>query len=607
MTFFEKLQEKKVNLYFLSFINSRDFGSDNMKIDNEKLNEIRNSLNIVDVISSYIPLSMKGKNYFGVCPFHDDHSPSMSVSSEKQIYTCFSCRATGNVFKFIQDYENISFMESVKKCADMAGISVDISGYKANNKYQDLYDIYELSQKFYQNNINTELGKKAREYLHGRNIDDSIIKEFGIGLSLNEKDSLTKLLKSKKYSDDLLIRSGLVNENDYVLNDVYRNRIMFPMYDLNGKIIGYNGRVYNGETENKYINSKETEIFKKRELLYNYHRAKEECRKQKYVIIMEGPMDVIRASTVGINNCVAALGTAFGKEQAMLIRKLSDNVILCFDGDDAGLKATKGAIVELSKIGITPKIVRLEDNSDPDEYIIKHGKDGFLNKINNAMNIMQFKEILLKNEYNLDDTLELSKYVNKMISEIDNIDDDVLREVSINKLSNETGVSIETINSKLTKKETVEIIEEKKEKVKLDKYVKSEMYILYYMLNEANAIKMYEKKITHMPTEKYRQLAFQIDYFYKENGYINVADFITFLKDDNDSIKTLGEITALDLSLDDYKDKMEDYLENIRKYNEKEQKNIYKSKMKLESDYDKKLKLAKKRLDIKLRSEENDR
>lgn len=607
MTFFEKLQEKKVNLYFLSFINSRDFGSDNMKIDNEKLNEIRNSLNIVDVISSYIPLSMKGKNYFGVCPFHDDHSPSMSVSSEKQIYTCFSCGATGNVFKFIQDYENISFMESVKKCADMAGISVDISGYKANNKYQDLYDIYELSQKFYQNNINTELGKKAREYLHGRNIDDSIIKEFGIGLSLNEKDSLTKLLKSKKYSDDLLIRSGLVNENDYVLNDVYRNRIMFPMYDLNGKIIGYNGRVYNGETENKYINSKETEIFKKRELLYNYHRAKEECRKQKYVIIMEGPMDVIRASTVGINNCVAALGTAFGKEQAMLIRKLSDNVILCFDGDDAGLKATKGAIVELSKIGITPKIVRLEDNSDPDEYIIKHGKDGFLNKINNAMNIMQFKEILLKNEYNLDDTLELSKYVNKMISEIDNIDDDVLREVSINKLSNETGVSIETINSKLTKKETVEIIEEKKEKVKLDKYVKSEMYILYYMLNEANAIKMYEKKITHMPTEKYRQLAFQIDYFYKENGYINVADFITFLKDDNDSIKTLGEITALDLSLDDYKDKMEDYLENIRKYNEKEQKNIYKSKMKLESDYDKKLELAKKRLDIKLRSEENDR
>ena len=161
----------------MSFINSRGIGSDDMKIDNEKLNEIRNSLNIVDVISSYIPLSMKGKNYFGVCPFHDDHSPSMSVSKERQIYTCFSCGATGNVFKFIEDYENISFMEAVKKCADMAGISLDISGYKTTNKYQELYDIYELSEKFYQNNINTELGKKAREYLKGRNISEEIIKQ----------------------------------------------------------------------------------------------------------------------------------------------------------------------------------------------------------------------------------------------------------------------------------------------------------------------------------------------------------------------------------------------------------------------------------------------
>ena len=588
----------------MSFINYRDFGSDIMKIDNNKLNEIRNSLNIVDVISNYIPLSMKGKNYFGVCPFHDDHSPSMSVSQERQIYTCFSCGATGNVFKFVQDYENITFMEAVKKCADMAGITVEISKTNTTNKYKDLYDIYELSQKFYQNNINTELGKKAKEYLYSRNINDDIIKEFGIGLSLNEKDSLTKLLKSKKYSDDVLIRSGLINENNFELNDVYRNRIMFPMHDLNGKIIGYNGRVYNGEKENKYINSKETEIFKKRELLYNYYRAKEACRISKYVIVMEGPMDVIRASTVGIKNCVAALGTAFGKEQAMLIRKLSNNVILCFDGDDAGLKATKGAIEELNKLGITPKIVRLEDNSDPDEYIVKNGKEKFLNKIENAISVMQFKETLLKKEYNLDDTLELSKYVNTMIKEIDGINDDVLKELSINKLSKETGISIETIESKLTKKEETPVLE-KPIITKQNKYVKSEMYLIYYMLLEVDAIKMYEKKITHMPTEKYRHLAFQIDYFYKENGYINVADFITYLKDE-DEIKTVGEIAGLDLPTDNYKDKVEDYLDNIRKYNEKEQANIYKSKIKLEDDYERKLELAKKAVEIKQRREEND-
>jgi len=579
-----------------------------MKIDNNTLNEIRNNLDIVDIVSSYLPLTSKGKNYFGVCPFHDDHSPSMSVSKEKQIYTCFSCGATGNVFKFIQDYENISFLEAVKKCADIAHVYIDIEQAKEKNKHQELYDIYELSQKFYQNNINTQLGKKAKEYLKNRKLDETIIKEFGIGLSLNEMDSLTKLLKSKKYDDKILIRSGLVNENNYTLNDVYRNRIMFPLYDLNGKVIGYNGRVYNGETENKYVNSKETDIFKKRELLYNYHRAKEEARKKHQIIIMEGPMDIIRAHTIGIKNCVAALGTAFGKEQAMLVRKLSSNVILCFDGDDAGLKATKGAIVELQKLGITPKIVRLENNSDPDDYIIKNGKDAFLNKINNPMNIMEFKESLLKSEYNLNNTEELANYINTMIKEIDNIDDDILKSVSINKLSKETGVDIELIKSKLTKKETVNIqVKPKKEIKKLNKYIKSEQYLIYYMLQSVDVIKMYQKKITHMPTEAYRHLAFQIDLFYKEHGFINTADLITYLNDDIDSIKALGEITSLNLPNEVNYDEIDDYLNNIKEYNEKSQANIYKDKLRSEVDYKKKLELANKALEIKRRREENGR
>lgn len=579
-----------------------------MKVDNNTLNEIRNNLDIVDVISNYLPLTSKGKNYFGVCPFHDDHSPSMSVSKEKQIYTCFSCGATGNVFKFIQDYENLTFPEAIKKCADMAGVIVDIGQAKTINKNQDLYDIYELSQKYYQNNINTELGKRAKEYLFNRQLDDKVIKEFGIGLSLNDRDKLTKLLKSKKYDDKVLIRSGLVNENNYILNDVYRNRIMFPLYDLNGKVIGYNGRVYNGETENKYINSKETDIFKKRELLYNYHRAKEECRHKKQVIIMEGPMDVIRAYTIGVKNCVAALGTAFGSEQAMLIRKLSTNVILCFDGDAAGLKATKGAIEELGKLGITPKIVRLENNSDPDEYIIKNGADAFLAHINNPMNIMEFKESLYKSELNLNNTEELAKYINKMIGEIDKIDDDILKEVSINKLSEETKVDINILKSKLTKKDTEIKIEVKpKSNIKLNKYKKSEQYLIYYMLQDKDVIKMYEKKITHMPTESYRHLAFQIDYFYKENGYINVADLITYLDDDRESIKALGEITSLNLPEEVNYDEIEDYLNNIREYNEKEQSNIYKNKIKNEIDYRKKLELANKALELKRRREENDR
>ena len=576
-------------------------------IDNNILNEIRNNLDIVEVISNYLPLTSKGKNYFGVCPFHDDHSPSMSVSKEKQIYTCFSCGATGNVFKFIQDYENISFMEAVKKCADMASISINVGQAKKVNKHQDLYDIYELSQKFYQNNINTELGKKAKEYLYNRNLDENVIKEFGIGLSLNDKDMLTKLLKSKKYDDKVLLRSGLINENNYILNDVYRNRIMFPLYDLNGKVIGYNGRVYNGETENKYINSKETDIFKKRELLYNYHRAKEECRKKKSVIIMEGPMDVIRACTIGVKNCVASLGTAFGKEQAMLIRKLSSNVILCFDGDDAGLKATKGAIEELTKLGIEPKIVRLENNSDPDDYIIKNGKDSFISKIDNPMNIMDFKESLLKKEYNLKNTKELATYINTMIDEINKIDDDILREVSINKLSKETEIDIDILKSKLIKKEPIKIEVKKISNTKLNKYQKSERNLLYYMLIDKAVIKMYEKKITHMQVDRYRHLAFQIDQFYKQNGYINVSDLITYLNSDTESIKTIGEITSLNLTEDINYEEIEDYLDNIREYNEKQQTKIYKDKLKNEVDMKKKIELANKALEIKRRREEHGR
>ena len=577
------------------------------RIDTNTLNEIRNNLDIVEVISGYLPLTSKGKNYFGVCPFHDDHSPSMSVSREKQIYTCFSCGATGNVIKFIQDYENITFIEAVKKCADMANVSIEIGDIKKVNKNQNLYEIYKTGQKFYQNNINTEIGKKAKEYLHSRQINDQMIKDFDIGLSLNISDGLTKLLKRKGFLDEDLIKSGLVNEKNYELHDVYRNRIMFPIYDLTGNIIGYNGRVYNGETENKYINPKETDIFKKRELLYNYHKAKEECRKTKRVIIHEGPMDVIRANSIGIKDCVATLGTAFGKEQAMLIRKLSSNVILCFDGDDAGLKATKSAISELNKLGINPSVVRLDDNMDPDEYIIKKGKDSFLSKINNPMNIMQFKESLLKKEYDLSNTEELAKYTKKMIENINKIDDDILREVSINKLADETRLDIQLIKSKIDTKKEVKLDLKVKKKKKYNKYEKSEQYLIYYMLISSDAIKMYEKKITRMPTEKYRHLAFQIAYFYKQNGFINVADFISFLGDDIDSIKTLGEITCLDLKNEVDLEEIDDYLENIRKYNEQIQLNKYKNQMVGETDYKKKLELANKAIELKRRQEIDDR
>lgn len=285
-------------------------------ISNEQINNIRSSNDIVDIISGYLPLVQRGKNYFGVCPFHDDHSPSMSVSKEKQIYTCFSCGATGNAIKFVMDYENISFLEALKLLADKAGINIDIKNSNNNiilNKHKTLYDIYDLASKFYQNNINTTSGLKAKEYLKNRNIDDKIIREFGIGLAIKNNSVLTQLLMRKNYSTSDMLKSGLIIKprTDYV--DIYYNRIMFPLYNLNGQVVGFSGRIYDSNDSSKYINTKETEIFKKGELLYNYHRAKNSCRQKNKVIVMEGFMDVIRAYTVDVDNVVATMGTAVTK------------------------------------------------------------------------------------------------------------------------------------------------------------------------------------------------------------------------------------------------------------------------------------------------------
>ena len=368
-------------------------------MDNDVINKIRESVDIVDVVSKYVSLVPKGKNYFGVCPFHSDHSPSMSVSKEKQIYRCFSCGASGNVFTFIQDFEHVSFNEALKILGDMAGIPVNGVSVKTRHKEenQSLYDIYDISSKFYINNLNTGFGVDAKEYLHNRGITDDLIKEFDIGLSLNDREFLTKLLVKKNFKYEDMIDSGLIIKNDYGYSDIYVNRIMFPLYDINGRIVGYSGRIYNKQDSSKYINTRETKIFKKGELLYNYHRAKDACRISNTVIITEGFMDVIRLHSVGIFNVVAAMGTAITKEHILLIRRLARNVILMFDGDGAGAKATEACINLLLEYNITPSVVRLPENLDPDEFILKYGKDSMISKLENPINIMDFKLSYLKN------------------------------------------------------------------------------------------------------------------------------------------------------------------------------------------------------------------
>lgn len=561
-----------------------------------ELGEIRNSVDIVDVVSSYINLTAHGKNYFGVCPFHDDHSPSMCVSKEKQIYTCFVCGATGNVFQFIKEYENISFAEAVRKVATIGGIDVKIDEMKPIKKESVLYDIYDLSNKIYQLNLNTSKAVTAREYLKKRGIDDNTIKEFGIGLALI-KGNIAEALIKKGFDESDIIKSGLADKNNYGLNDLYRNRIMFPLWDLKGKVVGFSGRIFNDENAPKYINSRETEIFKKGELLYNYHRARNECRRKNEVIIMEGFMDVICAYTHGITNVVAAMGTAITSANAHLISRMAKNIILCFDGDDAGILAANACTNELLKLDVFPSIVVLDKTKgkDPDEYIRNNGIEAFKEKIMHPLSVMEFKEFFNKRGIDMGDSSSKALYVKKMINEIDSITDSVLKEITISKLANETGLSTDFIKSQLKNnivKETT-IIPEKKEQ-NLLKYEKAEMNLIYYMLKDSKVILQYDARKIYLPTEKYRFLVREICAYYQKYGNINIADFLTFIGENTEMVKVMGSITALDLRDEYSKDEIEDYMNAINDYNKEEEIKNLKQKMKNSIDYNEKLELAKK-------------
>lgn len=572
-------------------------------LNQNQINEIRKSVDIVDIISNYVPLSPHGKNFFGVCPFHNDSNPSMSVSKEKQIYKCFSCGEYGNVFTFVQKYENVSFMEAIKIIADKAGINVNIN-VKSNNiddKNKNLYEIYDLSLKLYQNNINTKQGITAKEYLKNRKIDEEIIKEFNIGLSLKNRTLLTDLLVKKNYSYNDMYDSGLVVKNDFGYSDIYFDRIMFPLYDISGRVVGYSGRIYDKEkSTSKYINTKETKIFKKGELLYNYHRAKDYARTKDEIIVVEGFLDVIRLYTIGIKNVIAMMGTAVTVKQANLIKRLSKNVILMFDGDSAGEKATESASKELLNIGVTPKIVRLEENLDPDEYILKYGSNKIIGKLENPITITEFKLSYYKKDKNLESLEDKADYINAVIKSLNEINDDILREITLNKISEESKIDIEILRSKLKPPEIKIEIPKKEEfkKKRIDKYEKAQMYLIFYMLNSKEVVKLYEHKVKYIPIDEYRLLARSIYKFYQDNKYVSEADLISVINDDI-LISTLKKIQNLDLK-ENYKlEEINDYIDTINEYNIKNEIKRLNEELKKEVDFEKQSEILVKIVELR--------
>ena len=573
------------------------------KIPYDVILDIKSKVNIVDVISEYLPVEQKGKNYFAICPFHDDHNPSMSISPEKQIYTCFVCGASGNVFNFVANYEKVSFVSAVKKVAQKVGINLDINvkdDYKPQDtKYDKYYKMFDITNKYYQNNIKSVYGKKAIEYLHNRKIDDDIINEFEIGLSMND-NNVSKLLEKKGYDVNELIDIGLCGKKDNFIYDIFRNRIMFPLYNLDGKPVGFSGRIYNGEKDSKYVNSKESIIFKKGNLLYNYHRALSHAREKHQIIVVEGFMDVIRLYTIGIKNVVATMGTAITKEHANLLMKLSKNIVLCFDGDKAGEKATISALDALEKIGITPKIIRLEDDLDPDDYIIKKGSDAYLTHLNNPMSSVVFKINIYKSKTNFNDYNEISTYLKNVSKELEKIDDKVVYELTVNKLSKETGVSCDTINDmvKSMPKNEIKVIT-KRTSLKKDKYQKAEEYLVHYMLRNVDAVLIYQNNVSYLNDPILSKIAMQILEFYEINRYINITDFTVFLEDKTDLIEKSLIIDDLRLPDEVNVDILMDYVKTIDEGILKREIEKTKKQIKEEMNVAKKISLTEKLRNLK--------
>lgn len=533
-----------------------------------KINEIRSANDIVDVISSYIPLEKKGKNFFGVCPFHDDSNPSMSVSKDKQIYKCFSCGASGNVFNFVMDYEHVDFKEALAILAKKAGIVLNSVNVKSKeNKYDKYYKMYDISLKFYQNNLSSNLGTSAKEYLHKRGITDELIKTFKIGLATTSKDSLTKVLNSKDYTNREIELYGLGTGT----NDLYINRIMFPLFDISNNIVGFSGRIYNTSSSSKYINTKETPIFKKGELLYNYYNAKDSVRLLKKIVLVEGFMDVIRLHSINVTNAIALMGTSLTKEQINLLKRLSLNIILCLDGDSAGRKAmsVNGALLEESGFNVT--VVELPDNLDPDEYILKNGKEKYVSLLDNSIPYSDYKINYLKEGKNLLSVEDQTTYINNVIDEISKEKDIIKQELLLNKLSKEFNLDVEILKNKLQNKEKCSKIEtlnkEPIKKQKLDKYQKATYLILYTMLNCYDAVIKYEKQLNFLPTRPARYLANEIIYYYKKNQSLVLADFMSTLQDKEEMDIMLKEVLSY-VELDEVNfDAIDEYISVIKGYN----------------------------------------
>lgn len=553
-----------------------------VRYSDELIEEIRSSNDIVDVISSYVTLKRSGRNFFGLCPFHKEKSPSFSVSPDKQIFHCFGCGAGGNVIHFISKIENLNFRDSLEVLANRANISLPALDNFEDDKTAKLkakvYEINQITAQFYHENLYKPTSKQAQEYIKKRKLDNRTLKAFLIGYSGNF-DELYQLLKQKGYTEEEMLASSLVKKTqDGKMMDSFRKRLMFPIQDVRERVIAFGGRVLD-DSKPKYINSPENIVYSKGRNLFGLNVAKKYDTKK--IIIVEGYMDAISLYQRGITNVVASLGTALTEAQGRLLRRHSEQIILGYDADGAGQAAILRGMEILQNMGCDMRVLQIEGAKDPDEYVVKYGPERFQKCVEEAISLIEFKVKVLKKELNLENTNDKIKFLNEIAKILAKASNQMEREIYIDKISKEYAISKEAINSEIQKllyagsqgskglekpKRILEVKQQENQETINPAILRRENMLIYLLINYGQ--KTYEefKEIIQpqdLKEEKNRQLLKKL-YEELEKGDINTNQVLSWFED-QEIINHITEIMTYEYEITDVKKAIEDIITTYQK------------------------------------------
>lgn len=542
-----------------------------MYYPDEIVEEVRSHNDIVDVIGRYVKIQKKGNNYTGLCPFHNEKTPSFSVSQTKQLFKCFGCNESGNVYTFLMKYENISFPEAVKELADRAGIELPEPKYseeykRRESKRSQLLEINKEAAKYFYYQLRAPQGEKGLEYFRGRMLSDETMKKFGLGYANITSNDLVAYLRSKGYKDELIVESGLADHSEkYGVHDKFWNRVMFPISDVNHRVIGFGGRVM-GNGEPKYLNSPETPVFDKGRNLFGLNLAR--SSKRKYIILCEGYMDVISMHQAGFDCAVASLGTAFTEAQAKLLEKYDKEIILSYDSDGAGVKAALRAIEILKSTKLNGKVLNLEPYKDPDEFIKNLGTEAFEDRINNAENSFFFMARMLSGNYDMKDPAGKTAFDKALAGKICELPDALERDNYINAMAREYDINPASLREMVLKiaaktggVEPAAILKSGINKKKADPddvRKKPQQLFLTWLVDYPAVYKRVKKYISPEDFMEgiYRQVAERL-FADLEEGKVNPASIISLFPDEEEQneVATLFSTEVENLTTDKDKEK----------------------------------------------------